>query len=71
MTYKSYTRSDECILVENYVLKMAILGNVGILHDHTILDGSILGDCNAPEYYRILDIAVDTATVGYDGILNI
>ena len=71
MSYKSYARSYECILIKDDILKMAILGDVNVLHDNTILDGRILSDRNASENNGTLDLTIDAATVGYDRIAHV
>ena len=71
MSDKSYARSYECVLVKDYVLKMAVLGDVNVLHDNAVLDRCVLCDRNTSEEYGFLNLAVDPAAVGYDRIAHI
>ena len=63
MSDKSYARSYERVLVKDYVLKIAVLGDVNVLHDYSVLDCCILGDRNTSENDRTFNLAIDTAAV--------
>ena len=71
MADKSYARSYESVLVQDYVFEMAVLRDVNVLHDYAILDGCIFSYRNTSENNGTLNLTVDTATVGYDRIAHL